>query len=135
MTSFLRGSIEGSLNMPRLQLVDADSIVRLTKRIVHEAAEEGYSVIVGLGAAFFPANRPDKFHVFLHATYEDKVRRLSRSGMTPDEAARSIDTVDVERAEFIKRYFSVEWPSRGLYHLMINSRAGEEAVVRTVLNG
>jgi cytidylate kinase len=135
MKSFLRGSFEGSLNVPRLQLVDADSIVRLTKRIVLKAAEEGHSVIVGRGAAFFLANRPDAFHVFLYAPYEDKVRRLSRSGMTPDEAARSIDTVDSERAEFIKKYFSVEWPSRRLYHLMINSRAGEEAVVRTVLNG
>ena len=135
MKSFLRGSFEGSLNVPRLQLVDADSIASLTQRIVEKAAEEGHSVIVGRGAAFFLASRTDAFHVFLYAPYEDKVRRLMRSGMTPDDAARAVDTVDNDRAEFIKKHFSVEWPNRRLYHLMINSRVGDAAVVQTVLNG
>jgi cytidylate kinase len=135
MKSFLRGSFEGSLNVPRLQLVDADSIASLTQRIVEKAAEEGNSVIVGRGAAFFLASRTDAFHVFLYAPYEDKVRRLMRNGMTPDDAAHAVDTVDNDRAEFIKKQFSVEWPNRRLYHLMINSRVGDAAVVETVLNG
>src|SRR5262245_36296773 len=125
--SFLRGSFEGSLNVPRLNLVDADAIVRLTKHIVESAADEGQSVIVGRGAAFFLADRPDAFHVFLYGPYEDKVRRLIRSGTKPQEAAQLVDTVDGERADFIKRYFGKEWPSRDLYHLMVNSRAGDEA--------
>src|SRR5262245_51294353 len=48
--SFLRGSFEGSLNVPRLNLVDADAIVRLTKHVIEAAAKEGRSVIVGRGA-------------------------------------------------------------------------------------
>src|SRR5262245_60869430 len=135
LKSFLRGSFEGSLNVHRLQLLDTDAIVRLTKRIVHAAAEEGNSVIVGRGAAFFLADRPDAFHVFLYAPYEDKVERLVRNGTEPQEAARLVDTVDNERADFIKKYFDKDWPCRRLYHLMINSRIGDEAVVRTVLNG
>ena len=43
--------------------------------------------------------------------------------------------MDNDRADFIKKYFDKEWPCRHLYHLMINSRIGDEAVVRTVLNG
>jgi cytidylate kinase len=135
LKSFLRGSFEGSLNVPRLKLLDADVIVRLTKGIVNRAAEEGSAVIVGRGAAFFLANRPDAFHVFLYAPYEDKVRRLIRNGVAPDEAASLIETVDDERADFIRKYFDKEWPCRRLYHLMINSRVGDEAVVRTILNG
>jgi len=135
LKSFLRGSFEGSLNVPRLNMLDADVIVRLTGRIVNAAAEEGNAVIVGRGAAFFLANRPEAFHVFLYAPYEDKVQRLIRTGTEPGEAARLVDTVDSDRADFIKKYFGKEWPSRRLYHLMINSRIGDEAVVRTVLNG
>src|SRR5215813_3550286 len=62
LKSFMRGSFEGSLNVPRLKLLDADVIVRLTKRIVNAAADEGNCVIVGRGSALFLANRHDAFH-------------------------------------------------------------------------
>jgi cytidylate kinase len=107
----------------------------LTQRVVHAAAEEGHAVIVGRGAAFFLADRPDAFHVFLYAPYEHKVQRLIKGGTESEEAARQVDTVDDDRADFIKRYFGKEWPSRRLYHMMINSQIGDEAVVRTILNG
>jgi hypothetical protein len=135
LKSFLRGSFEGSLNVPRLKLLDADVIVRLTKQIVDAAANKGECVIVGRGAAFFLENRPDAFHVFVYAPYDDKVQRLIRSGTAPGEAARLVETIDHERADFIKKYFDKDWPCRRLYHLMINSRAGDEAVVQTILNG
>jgi cytidylate kinase len=122
LKSFLRGSYEGSLNEPRLKLLDADTIVRLTERIVDKAAKEGHSVIVGRGAAFFLANRTDAFHAFVYAPYDDKVDRLVQTGMDQNEAVRQVDTVDHDRADFIKKYFGKEWPCRSLYHLMINSR-------------
>jgi cytidylate kinase len=132
--SFLRGSFEGSLNVHRLNLLDADAIFRLTQRIVRSIADEGDAVIVGRGGAFFLEDRNDAFHVFIYAPYEDKVRRLINGGTEPEEAARLVDTVDNDRADFIKKYFDKEWPNRHLYQLMINSRIGDEAVVRTVLN-
>jgi cytidylate kinase len=133
--SFLRGSFEGSLNVNRLNLLDADSIFRLTQRLVNAAADEGNAVIVGRGSAFFLENRPDAFHAFIYAPYEDKVRRLVAGGTEPNEAARLVDTVDNDRADFIKQYFDKVWPDRHLYHLMINSRVGDEAVVRAIVNG
>ena len=135
LKSFLRGSFEGSLNVNRLNLLDADSIFRLTQRLVKQAADEGNAVIVGRGGAFFLENRPEVFHVFIYAPYEDKVRRLIKRGTEPNEAARLVDTVDNDRADFIKKYFDKDWPDRHLYHLMINSRAGDEAVVRAILHG
>ena len=135
LKSFLRGSFEGSLNEYRLKLLDADTIFRLTKRIVNAAATEGNCVIVGRGSAFFLGNRPDAYHVFLYAPYEEKVRRLMQSGTDQEDASRLVGTVDRERADFIKKYFGKEWPCRRLYHLMINSRIGDEAVVRTILDG
>ena len=135
LKSFLRGSFEGSLNVHRLKLLDADAIFRLTERIVREAATAGNCVIVGRGSAFFLENRRDAFHAFLYAPYEDKIRRLVESGTDQAEAVRLVDTVDRERADFIKKYFDKVWPCRTLYHLMINSQIGDEAVVQTILNG
>jgi cytidylate kinase len=135
LKSFLRGSFEGSLNIPRLKMLDSDAIVAHTKRIIDAAANKGNCVIVGRGAAFFLEHRPDAFHVFVYAPYDDKVQRLIRSGTEPGAAARLVETVDNERADFIKKYFDKDWPCRRLYHLMINSRTGDAAVVQTILNG
>src|SRR5262249_6194648 len=116
----------------RLKLLDADSIFRFTRQIVLKAADEGNCVIVGRGSARFLQSRNDAFHVFLFAPYEDKVRRLVASGTAKDEAMRLVETVDADRADFIKKYFAQEWPNRELYHLMINNRAQDEAVVQTI---
>src|SRR5580698_985660 len=45
--SFLRGSFEGSLNAPRMKMVDADCIRGVAERVIKEAAKTGNSVIVG----------------------------------------------------------------------------------------
>ena len=132
--SFLRGSYEGSLNAHKLKLVDSEGILKLTQRVVHSAARSGNSVIVGRGAQHFLRNRPDTLRVFLYAPKEDKVRRLLARGKSENEAEQLVDSVDRERADFIQKYFHVEWPDRGIYHTMINTTIGDEAVVQMILD-
>ena len=132
--SFMRGSYEGSLNAPKLNLVDSETILKISERVVLHAASKGDSVIVGRGSQIFLRDRPDTFRVFLYAPREEKVRRLLARGKTEKEAVELVDTVDQERAGFLEKYFQVEWPSRSVYHLMINTAAGDEAVVRAILN-
>ncbi|HYM07204.1 MAG TPA: cytidylate kinase family protein, partial [Terriglobales bacterium] len=55
-------------------------------------------------------------------------------GKSVKEAQELVDTVDRERAGFIEKYFRVEWPDRALYHVMINTAIGDEAVVQTIVN-
>ena len=95
--SFLRGSYEGSINAPKLNLVDSETILRITKRVVEHAAERGNCVIVGRGSQQFLKNRPDTIRVFLYAPREDKVRRLLARGKSEQEAEQLVDTVDRER--------------------------------------
>jgi cytidylate kinase len=132
--SFLRGSYEGSLNAHKLNVVDSESILRITERVVQQVAKEGNSVIVGRGSQQFLKNRQDTFRVFLYAPREDKVRRLLDRGKTQIEAEQLVDTVDRERGDFIQKYFGVEWPDRGIYHTMINSTIGNQAVVDMILD-
>jgi cytidylate kinase len=72
--------------------------------------------------------------VFLYAAGEDKVRRLLARGKSENEAEQLVDTVDRERVDFIQKYFHVEWPDRAIYHSMINTGIGEEAVVHMILD-
>jgi cytidylate kinase len=132
--SFLRGSYEGSLNAHKLKLVDSECILKFTEQVVQQAAKSGNSVIVGRGSQQFLKNRQDTLRVFLYAPREDKMRRLLGRGKSEDEAEELVDTVDRERRDFIQKYFGVEWPNRALYHTMINTAIGGEAVIQMILN-
>jgi cytidylate kinase len=132
--SFLRGSYEGSLNAPKLNLVDSEKIVKLSQRVVLHAAEKGNCVIVGRGSQLFLSNRPDTFRVFLYAPREDKVHRLRGRGKSEADAEQLVDTVDRERAHFIEKYFRINWPDRAVYHVMLNTAVGDETVAKTIMN-
>ena len=132
--SFLRGSYEGSLNAYKLKLVDSESILKITERVVLHAAKKGNSVIVGRGSQQFLRNRPDTLRVFLYAPREEKLRRLISRGKSRKDAEKLVDTVDRERTDFLKKYFRVEWPDRAVYHTMINTAIGEQAVLETILD-
>jgi cytidylate kinase len=131
--SFLRGSYEGSINAHKLNLVDSENILKMTERVVQHATGKGSCVIVGRGSQLFLKDRPDTFRVFLYAPRENKVRRLLSRGKSEREAQELVDTVDRERAGFIEKYFHVEWPDRAVYHVMINTAAGDETVVQTIV--
>ena len=131
--SFLRGSYEGSINAYKLKLVDSETILKLTERVVRHAAGKGNCVIVGRGSQHFLEDNPETLRVFLYAAREDKVRRVMAGGKTEREAQELVDTVDRDRIDFIQRYFRVEWPTRSLYHIMLNTSVGEENVVQTIL--
>ncbi|MFZ2008598.1 MAG: cytidylate kinase family protein, partial [Candidatus Sulfotelmatobacter sp.] len=62
----------------------------------------------------------------------NKVRRLLARGKSEKEAEQLVDTVDRERVDFIQKYFHVEWPDRAIYHTMINTAIGDEAVVHMI---
>jgi len=133
MKAFMQGSFEGSLNAPRLKLADTDCIRAVAERVVKGAAEGGHCVIVGRGSSFYLQNRSDAFHVFVYAPSEEKVRRLQAGGKSEREAAELTETVDRDRAAFIKKYFDAEWPCRQRFHLMVNSTLGEDAAVEIIL--
>ena len=132
--AFMRGSFEGTLNVPRMKMVDADCIRQTAKRVVLSAAEQGNGVLVGRGSAFYLSDRPDAFHVFVYASFDEKVRRLQANGKTESEALELAETVDRDRAEYIKKYFDVEWPARHYFHLMINTGLGDDIAVETILH-
>jgi cytidylate kinase len=132
--SFLRGSYEGSLNAHKLKLVDSECILKFTEQVVQDAAKAGNSVIVGRGSQQFLKSRQDTLRVFLYAPREDKFRRLLARGKSEKDAEQLVDTVDQERADFIQKYFGVEWPDRAIYHTMINTAIGDEAVVHMILD-
>lgn len=132
--AFLRGSFEGTINTQRMKMVDADCIREVAQTIVKEVAEAGDCVIVGRGAAYYLGDRNDALHVFIYALFDDKVRNIEATGKSREEAIKLAESVDVDRAVFIKQYFEVDWPERQRFHMMINSSMGQDVAVDTILD-
>ena len=132
--AFLRGSHEGSQITPQMKMADAENIRRVSEQVVRKAAAQGNAVIVGRGSAYYLRDQPECFHVFIYAPFEEKVRRLQQSGKSEEEATQLVQTVDRDRADFIRQNFGIQFPSRHFFHLMVNSTIGDAAAVQTVLD-
>ena len=131
--TFLRGSYERSSPLSK-EIFDADRLVALMEQICPKIAQEGNAIVVGRGAPYFLRENPVTFHVFLYAPRAEKVRRLEAAGKSQDEAEELVQSVDRERIAYVKHYFNADWPTRSLYHLMLNTAVGDDHVINAVLN-
>lgn len=130
---FWRGSYERSTPLGS-QIFDTDRMVEMMQDITNRIAQEGNAVIVGRGAPYFLREHADAFHVFLYAPRAEKVRRTVAEGHSQQEAEEMVEFVDRERIAYVKHYFNADWPTRSLYHMMLNTAVGNEAVVKTILD-
>jgi cytidylate kinase len=134
VNSFLRGSYESHMSAPGREPFNTDRFVTVGQQVMENVARTGNGVIVGRGAPYFLRERSDVFHVFLYAPFPEKVRRLRSLGKSQQEAEQLLDNIDRERIEFVKRYFDADWPTRSLYHVMINTAIGNENVISIILD-
>jgi cytidylate kinase len=134
VNTFLRGSYESHMSAAGSEPFNTDRFVTVGQQVMENVARAGNCVIVGRGAPYFLRERGDAFHVFLYASFPEKVRRLKLLGKSQREAEQLLDNIDRERIEFVKRYFNADWPTRSLYHMMINTAIGNENVISIILN-
>ena len=132
--TFMRGSFEPRVDAENMEILDAEHLAILFEKVVKKIAEQGNSVIVGRGAAWFLRDRSDAFHAFLYAPHEEKMRRCLAGGQTEREAEGLLESVDRERAAFVRKYYGKIWPDRSLYNMMMNTQIGDDAVVATILS-
>jgi cytidylate kinase len=132
--TFWRGSYERNSAALGNQIFDTDRMMSMMQEIMNKIGQEGNAVIVGRGAPFFLRENPGAFHVFLYAPRSEKIRRLIADGHSQPDAAEMVDSVDRERMAYVKHYFNADWPTRSLYHVMINTAVGNEPVVQTILD-
>ncbi|MGB2634657.1 MAG: cytidylate kinase-like family protein [Candidatus Acidiferrum sp.] len=132
--SFLRGAFEGALPpTDRLELLDARRIATVSEHAVNHALSGAPCVIVGRGSQYFLRNRKDVFRTFLYASRTFKIHRLITAGTPQEKAITEVDTIDSDRAAFVKRYLKLEWPERHLYNAMFNTEIGDSYVAEMLV--
>jgi cytidylate kinase len=132
--AFMRGSFEPRVDTANLELLDAEHLAGFFEKVIVEIGDRGNCVIVGRGANWFLRDREDAFHAFLYAPYEEKLRRTLAQGESESDAVQLLESVDRERAAFIRKYYGKVWPDRSLYHLMLNTKVGDELAISMMLD-
>ena len=131
--SFLRGAFEGGLPpTDRLELLDARRIAIVSQAAVNHALSGGPCVIVGRGSQYFLRDRKDVFRAFLYASRTSKIRRLILAGTPQEKAIAEVDTIERDRAAFVKRYLKLNWPEYQLHDAMFNTERGDSYVAEVL---
>ena len=115
------------------QVFDSERMLALIHQEILKAAKEGNCVIVGRGSACALANQPGCFHVFVYATSQAKRAWFAKAfPEQAHEAEQRLIEFDKRRAAVIRKAYQQEWCARGLYHMLLNSCMGNEAMIAAV---
>jgi len=107
--------------VPRVEQDEAD-IVRLTERIIREAAAGGRVVLVGRGAQALLAQREDALHVYVVASKPWRERlAVERLGIAPANAASVVDDIDRQRDHYVKVYHGRARQDVTNYDMVLNA--------------
>jgi hypothetical protein len=109
---------------------DSERMLRLIHQEIVDAAKEGNCVLVGRGAACALAGHPGCFHIFVYATSSAKREWFMRAfPQHAQQAEQHLTAHDKRRAAVIRKLYQQEWCARGLYHMLLNSCIGTEAMI------
>lgn len=115
------------------KVFNCERMYGLIKQEILDQARSGECVIVGRGGAAALAGKPGCFHVFVYATMAAKRNWFVQT--FPDQvvhAEQELIARDKRRAAAIKQYYGQEWCARGMYHMLLNSCIGFEAMIEAV---
>jgi hypothetical protein len=129
--AFWHGSIDRLPAPPETGVFDSERMVGLVREYLLKVAAEGNCVIVGRAAACVLSNYPGAFHIFVYASRRRKLQWFERNFPERiDDAERELEETDRRRADYVRRFYDQDWSSHRLYHLMINSCMGCDAMVK-----
>jgi cytidylate kinase len=113
-----------SVFTPAMPLLSAsmEEYVRMVGLVIQNMAREGTVLIIGRGSQMLLRDNPDALHVQIVAPLSYRVQKLMcLEGLNQREATQRILASDGARAEFLRRYYGVNWLDPQLYDLVINT--------------
>jgi cytidylate kinase len=117
--------------------VEADEVtlVKLTERVITEAAAEGRVVLVGRGAQAMLAARGNALHVYVVASkpFRKKVS-VERLGVDPATVDKVIDETDQQRDQYVKTNYGRDRQDLTQYDMVLNAeRLGFEGAAALIV--
>jgi cytidylate kinase len=118
--------------------LDEGQSIALIQTIVQAAHTEGNVVIVGRGGQAILKDKADVLHVRVEAPLDHRVQRLAgRANYSLGGAQDTAIKHDRTSADYLKRFYSIDWSDPLLYDLVLNTgrltiEAAAQLVVRAV---
>jgi Cytidylate kinase-like family len=134
--SFWHGSVDRLPAPPKDQVFDSERMVQFVRNYLKQSVANGNCVIVGRGAACALVGVSGVFNIFVYASMSRKIRWFETR--FPEQAANArseLEATDHRREAYVRRYYDRDWTDRRLYHMMINSCMGCDAMIDAVLDG
>src|SRR5436309_11555868 len=101
---------------------DEATIVKVTERVIAEAAAHGRIVLVGRGAQAVLAQRPDALHVYVVASKPWRMQlAVERLGVPAATVDKAVDEIDHRRDQYVKTYYGRARHDVVNYDLVVNA--------------
>jgi cytidylate kinase-like protein len=99
----------------------------LIQDVIAEVADQGSAVIVAHAASHALAGEKGVLRVLLTASADARARDAAKRGLETEEAERAVRDADAARADYLKRFYSVDNELPSQYDLVVNTeRIGPE---------
>lgn len=119
-----------------IQQLDEVYAIDLVKSTIQAAYTHGNVVIIGRGGQVILKDKPDVLHVRIEASLEAQSQRIQERDKVSLAEAREIAlNHDRAAADYLKRFYHIDWKDSQLYDLVINtSKLGPEAAAHLIVN-
>ena len=118
------------------ETIDEVQYVALIQSAIQVACTKGDTVIVGRGGQAVLQDETNVLHVRVIAPPGTRIERVQQQyGSDIAEAQQRIARHDRATAEYLGRFFGVQWDDPALYHLTINTgKLGIEAAAQLIID-
>jgi len=118
---------------------EEDRLIRITERIIAEAAAHGRVVLVGRGATAYLGTAGEgahALHVYVVAPRAERVRTvMGRLKLEEAQAAKTVHEIDGTRERYLERYYRRHRDDAANYHLVVNTAwLGYEGAADTIVD-
>lgn len=115
------GSTTGTTALPEAEAEEA-TIVKITERVIHEAATHGRAVLVGRGAQAVLARRPNALHVYLVGSKAWRMEMaVEHLGVERGEVEKVLDETDRDRDRYVKAHYGRSRHDATNYDMVLNT--------------
>jgi cytidylate kinase len=104
---------------------DEEALIRITERVIAEAARDGRAVLVGRGATAYLGTAPEgarAVHAYVVAPRAARIRTvMERLAVGTEEATKMVDDIDAARERYLERYYGRRRDDASNYHIVVNT--------------
>ncbi len=116
--------------------LNEDDAIVLVRHTVQAAYQQGNVVIVGRGGQAILREKPGVLHVRIEAPLDVRAQRVrDRVNISLAAAHEKVTKSDEAAADYLKRFYEVDWSDPMLYHAVLNTgRWAIEAAAHLIVN-